>query len=201
MTTRTFNGNLNTIMKNILLFLALVLVATQQLAAQTTIRSGRAIEIQLKGVPSEEMALVSGTYTVSDAGMISMPLLTGPIRAAGLSATSLARSIEAAYRAEKIYTTPTINVIHSTDQTLNELTVTVGGKVMAPGPVKYVQGLTLYNAVQAARGPTDFGAINRVSLIRNGQSKEYDLNNTKHMNILVEPNDTITVPPKNILNR
>jgi polysaccharide export outer membrane protein len=188
-------------MKHILLFLAFALLAAQQLAAQTTIRSGRAIEIQLKGVPSEEMALVSGTYTVSDSGMVSMPLLSAPVRAAGLSATALARSIEAAYRAEKIYTTPTVNVIHSTDQTLNELTVTVGGKVNAPGPVKYVQGLTLYNAVQAARGPTEFGAMNRVALLRNGQRREYDLNNTKHMNILVEPNDTITVPPKNIFNK
>lgn len=189
-------------MKRILVFFALVLVASQQLIAQTTsISAGRAIEIQLKGVPSEEMALVSGTYTVSESGMISMPLLNTPIRAAGQSATSLARSIEAAYRSAKIYTTPTINVIHSTDQSLNELTVTVGGKVVGPGPVKYVQGLTLYNAVQAARGPTEFGAMNRVSVIRRGKIKQYDLNNTEHMNILVEPGDTITVPAKNIFNK
>jgi protein involved in polysaccharide export with SLBB domain len=186
-------------MKRILVFLAFLLVASQQLMAQTTIGAGRAIEIQIKGVPSEEMALVSGTYTVSEGGMISMPLLSGPIRAAGLSPTSLARSIEAAYRAEKIYTTPTINVISSTDETLAELMVTVGGQVNSPGPVKYVRGLTLYNAVQAAKGATPFGSMKRVRLIRNGQSKEYNLNETKHMNILVEPNDTIQVPQKDFL--
>lgn len=184
--------------KRILVFLTFVLVANQPLFAQTAITSGRAIEIQLKGVPSEEMALVSGTYTVSDSGMISMPLLSSPIRAAGLSATSLARSIEAAYRAEKIYTTPTINVIHSTDQSLNELMVTVGGHVTSPGPVKFVRGLTLYNAVQAARGATAFGSMKRVRLIRGSQSKEYNLNDTKLMNVLVEPNDTIQVPQKDL---
>jgi polysaccharide biosynthesis/export protein VpsN len=185
-------------MKRILAFLGLVLVASQQLTAQTTtISAGRAIEIQLKGVPSEEMALVSGTYTVSESGMISMPLLNTPIRAAGQSATSLARSIEAAYRSAKIYTTPTINVIHSTNESLNQLTVTVGDQVVSPGPVPYVRGLTLYNAVQAAKGATPFGSMKRVRLTRGGQSKVYNLTDPKYMNIPVEPGDTIQVPQKN----
>jgi protein involved in polysaccharide export with SLBB domain len=185
-------------MKSLLAFLGLLLMASQQLAAQTTISAGRAIEIQLKGVPSEEMALVSGTYTVSESGMISMPLLNTPIRAAGQSATSLARTIEAAYRSEKIYTTPTINVIHSTNESINELVVTVGEQVNRTGPVKYVRGLTLYNAIQAAGGATIFGSMKRVRLTRNGQSKVYDLTKSQHMNILVEPNDTIQVPQKDI---
>jgi protein involved in polysaccharide export with SLBB domain len=185
-------------MKHILVFIAFALAAFQPLMAQTTISAGRAIEIQLKGVPSEEMALVSGTYTVSETGMISMPLLTSPIRASGQSATSLARTIEAAYRSEKIYTTPTVNVIHSTNESINELVVTVGEQVNKTGPVKYVRGLTLYNAVQAAGGSTIFGSMKRVRLTRGAQTKVYDLTDTKHMNILVEPNDTIQVPPKDI---
>jgi protein involved in polysaccharide export with SLBB domain len=185
-------------MKHILVFVAFVLAAFQPLVAQTTISAGRAIEIQLKGVPSEEMALVSGTYTVSETGMISMPLLTSPIRASGQSATSLARTIEAAYRSEKIYTTPTVNVIHSTNESINELVVTVGEQVNRTGPVKYVRGLTLYNAVQAAGGATIFGSMKRVRLTRGAQTKVYDLTDTKHMNILVEPNDTIQVPQKDI---
>jgi protein involved in polysaccharide export with SLBB domain len=185
-------------MKHILAFFAFVLIASQGAMAQTTISAGRAIEIQIKGVPSEEMALVSGTYTVSDSGMVSMPLLAGPLRAAGLSPSSLARSIEAAYRAEKIYTTPTVNVISSTDETLNELVVNVGDEVVSPGPVKYVRGLTLYNAVQAARGATPFGSMKRVRLTRGSQSKVYNLKDPKNMSIPVEPNDTIQVPAKDI---
>lgn len=186
------------IMKTIFAFFLLLFAASQPVAAQTTISAGRAIEIQLKGVPSEEMALVSGTYTVSESGMISMPLLKSPIRAAGMSPTSLARSIEASYRAAKIYTTPTINVIASSAETLDEQIVTVGDYVVSPGPVKYVRGMTLYNAVQAAKGATPFGSMKRVRLTRGGQSKIYDLTNSKYMNVLVEPNDTIQVPQKDL---
>lgn len=183
---------MKTILKTVVCFLFLA----QGLMAQSTIGAGRAIEIQIKGVPSEEMALVSGTYTVSDSGMISLPLLAGPVRAAGMSPTSLARSIEAAYRAEKIYTTPTINVIASTDESIAALELTVGGQAKRAGPVKYTRGLTLYNAVQAAGGATEFGSMKRVRVIRGGQLKEYDLTQTKFMNIPVEPNDTIEIPHK-----
>jgi hypothetical protein len=39
--------------------------------------------------------------------------------------------------------------------------------------------------------------MNRVGLIRGGQRKEYNLKQTKFMNILVEAGDTIEVPQKN----
>jgi len=188
-------------MKTIFAILVSLLCVAQGLMAQSAISPGRAIEIQIKGVPGEEMALVSGTYTVSESGTISMPLLSSAIRAAGMNPTSLARSIEAAYRAEKIYSTPSINVIASTDDTLAELIVTVGGQAKRPGPVKYTRGLTLYNAVQAAGGATEFGSMFRVRLLRGNQLKEYDLHQTKFMNLLVEPNDTIEIPQKNILGR
>lgn len=185
-------------MKRLFLFLALSLAATSAVVAQTTISAGRAIEIQIKGVPSDEMARVNGTYTVSEGGAISMPLLPGTIRAAGLSPTALARSIEAAYRAEKIYTSPTINVIATNQEALQELLVTVGGQVNGAGPVKYYRGLTIYDAVQAARGPTAFGAMKRVNLVRGSQSKEYNLTDPKHMNIQLEAGDKVIVPQKNV---
>jgi protein involved in polysaccharide export with SLBB domain len=92
-------------------------------------------------------------------------------------------------------------VIASTDDTLAELIVTVGGQAKRPGPVKYTRGLTLYNAVQAAGGATEFGSMFRVRLLRGNQLKEYDLHQTKFMNLLVEPNDTIEIPQKNIIGR
>jgi polysaccharide export outer membrane protein len=184
-------------MKKFFVFLALLALPATPVMAQATISAGRAIEIQIKGVPADEMARVNGTYTVSENGMISMPLLNGSIRAAGLSPTSLARSIEAAYRAGEIYTSPTINVIATNQEQLQELTVTVGGQVNGAGPVKYYQGLTIYDAVQAARGPTAFGAMKRVNLVRGSQSKEYNLTDPKHMNIRLEPGDKVIVPQKN----
>ncbi len=183
-------------MKRFLLFLACSLGLAGGLSAQVTITPGQAIEIRISGVPSEEMAVVNNTYPVSQDGTIRMPFI-GTVRAAGLRPESLAASIEASYRSAEIYTHPTIQVLASSDEKLTELLVTVGGQVKNPGPVAYVRGLTLYNAVQAAKGATEFGAMNRVALIRNGQRREYNLKQTKFMNIPVEPNDTIEVPQKN----
>lgn len=188
-------------MKTFLKYLGLVVALLSGVQAQTVIAPGRAIEIQIKGVPAEEMQRVSGTYTVSESGLIRMPLLGGPIRAAGLSPTALAQNIEAAYRSAEIYTTPTINVIASTDETLAEYLVTIGGQVKRPGPVKYSRDMTVYQALQSGGGATEFGSMYRVSLIRRGKVTVLDLTDNKNKNLLVEPNDTIEVPQKNIFGR
>lgn len=183
------------------LFLALVLLAFLPAAnAQSTIRPGRAIEIRIQGVPNEEMVRVNNTYPVSESGYIRMPFI-GNVRAAGLSPNSLASNIESAYKSAEIYTSPTIQIIASSDDTVMENVVTVGGQVAAPGPVKFQPGLTLYQAVQAARGATPFGSMYRVKLIRNGKLREYDLTKTQSKGVLVRPNDTVEVPQKNIWGR
>ncbi|WP_081886140.1 polysaccharide biosynthesis/export family protein [Haloferula sp. BvORR071] len=187
-------------MKRLLVLLACIVGLVQGLSAQVAIRAGQAIEIRIGGVPSTEQTMVNNTYPVSEDGTIRMPLI-GTVRAAGLSPQSLAQNIESAYKSADIYTHPSIQVLASSDEKLNQLMVTVGGQVRNPGPVEYIRGLTLYNAVQAARGATEFGAMGRVALVRNGQRKEYDLKNTKFMNIQVEPGDTIEVPQKNWLGQ
>jgi polysaccharide export outer membrane protein len=187
-------------MKRLLVILACLAALVQGVSAQVTIRAGQAIEIRIQGVPATETTLVNNTYPVSEGGSIRMPLI-GEVRAAGLSPQALAASIEHSYKAADIYTHPTIQVIASSDEQLAELMVTVGGQVRSPGPVKFTRGLTLYNAVQAARGATEFGAMNRVAVVRGSQRKVYDLKQTKFMNIPVEPGDTIEVPQKDWLGR
>lgn len=187
-------------MKHLFVLLACLFGILPAVNAQSVIAAGRAIEIRIQGVPATETQLINNTYPVSESGTIRMPFI-GTLRAAGLSPQALAGSIEAAYRSAEIYTRPTIQVFASTDETLAKLRLTVGGQVRNPGPVDYVRGMTLYDAVQAARGATEFGAMNRVSLIRGTERKEYDLNQTKHMNVIVEPNDTILVPQKSMIGR
>lgn len=184
------------------LFAVFALVFCAQLSqAQTTINAGRAIEVQIKGVPTEEMSRVNGTYTVSESGVVRMPLLPTPIRAAGLSPTALAQSIESAYRSAQIYTQPTITVISSSIDTVNKPQLTIGGQVRRPGPVEYIQGLTLYQALQAAGGATEFGSMRRVTLMRDGKVRTYDVNQNQFKNIAVQPNDTIEIPQKDLLGR
>lgn len=187
-------------MKTFLVVFAALFALLSSSHAQSTISAGRAIEIRISGVPSEEMARINNTYPVSEGGTIRMPFI-GSVRAAGLSPNALAASIEASFKSAKIYTNPTIQVIKSSDETLEEYIVTVGGFVRRPGPVKYMRGLSLYNAVQAAGGATEFGSMHRVKLIRNGRLREYDLTKTQAKGVLVEPSDTIEVPQKNLWGR
>ncbi len=188
-------------MKRLFLFFAFLLLSAPGLFAQTTISAGRAIQIQIKGVPAEDSQLISGAYTVSEGGTVRMPLLSGPIRAAGLSPTSLAQNIEASYRAEKIFTTPAVNVIATSLEELEELVVTVGGFVRQPGPAKYYRGLTVWEAIQARGGANEFGAMNRVRLTRGKQVKEYDMSKAEHKGIKLEPRDAVEVPQKNAFGR
>lgn len=182
-----------------LIFIAL-LASTVFVGAQSTIQAGRAIEIRIQGVPSEEMSRVNNTYPVSEGGYIRMPFI-GNVRAAGLSPNGLANSIEARYKSAQIYTNPTVQVFATSDETVAELIVTVGGYVRSPGPVKYNRGLNLYNAVQAAGGATEFGSMYRVKVIRGGNLRQYNLMETEAKGVLLQPNDTIEVPQKNLFGR
>ena len=79
--------------------------------------------------------------------------------------------------------------------------VTIGGQVRRPGPVAMNNKLTIYQAIQAAGGASEFGAMRRVKVIRDGEEKIYDLTKTKNMELKVEPDDTIVVPQKNLFGR
>lgn len=182
--------------KKILLCVFACLAAACVSSAQTTIRPNQAIVIDIRGVPPEEVARIKGDYTVSDSGAVNLPLI-GSIGAAGLSPAALQSRIESAYRSAQIYKSPTIVVIASSGEAIQKQLVHVGGQVRRTGPVEYVQGLTIYQAVQAAGGATEFGAMNRVQLLRNGRVQELNLKKPGEMNFLLQQNDTITVPEKN----
>ena len=181
-----------------LLFAALAsLLMVLNALGQSEIKAGRAIQLSINGVPSEDKARFDGPYPVSDTGMINLPYI-GLMRAAGLKSDQLARSIQSAYVSRQIYTNPTVNVLVNSSDTLVEELVTVGGQVTRPGPVKYMQGLTLYQAVQAGGGATPFGSMKRVKLYRAGKMKEYNLTQGQFMAVPLQPGDTIEVPQKTI---
>lgn len=78
---------------------------------------------------------------------------------------------------------------------------TVGGQVRKPGPVVVNKDTTLYSIVQAAGGPTEFGAERRVKIIRKGQVSIYNLKDDAQKMTKVLPSDTIDVPQKNLFGR
>ena len=163
--------------------------------AQAQIQPGRAINITISGVPSEEKSRFELVYPVSESGTINMPFI-GQVKAAGLRGEQLQALLESRYKAAGIYTHPTFQVIDSNNRKPEEQIVVVGGQVRRPGQVPYNRTLTLYQAVQNAGGATEFGSMYRVKLYRGTKQKQYDLTDMKYMQIPLEPDDTIEVPEK-----
>jgi protein involved in polysaccharide export with SLBB domain len=164
------------------------------------IQPGRAIQITVSGVPADEKARFDPIYPVSESGTINMPFI-GQVRAAGLRGDQLAAALESRYKSAGIYTHPTFQVIDSSSKKIEEQVVILGGQVRAPGPKPYNRTLTLWQAIQSAGGPTEFGSMRRVVLLRKGNSKTYDVTKTQFQQIPLEPDDTIDVPQKTILNQ
>ena len=183
-----------------LIYLTLAVLALIPASVRGQIEAGGAIQISIQGVPIAEAGRINATYPVSDQGYIMMWSI-GEVKAAGMRSDLLARKIEAAYRAAEIYTSPTIQIFADSSDTLTRQLITVGGKVRAPGPKPYIRGMTLYQAVMTAGGPTEFGATNRVSLYRNKKRLVYDLSKGEHKLLKVYPNDTIEIPQKTVFGR
>ncbi len=182
----------------LLTFLSLLLI---QISTEAQIQAGKAINITISNVPDEDKVTVTGVYPVSENGMINMPHI-GLVRAAGLQSQDLANSLQTRYKTAGIYTNPTIQVItNAQDSQVDQETVTVGGQVRRPGPVPFGKDLTLWQAVQAAGGATEFGSMKRVILFRDGKQKPYDLTQAQFMRVPLQRNDTIDVPQKNAFGR
>lgn len=174
-----------------------VLFALCAMVLGQTIAPGKAIQITIQGVPTDEKSRIDAMYPVSENGTINMPYI-GHIQAAGMRTDQLAANIQARYKAAQIYTNPTIQVMSDTiGSTMVDQMVHVGGQVRRTGPVKFTPGLTLYQAIQAAGGATEFGSMKRVKVIRAGKQRQYDLTQSQFMGVPVEPDDTVEVPDKN----
>jgi polysaccharide export outer membrane protein len=158
------------------------------------------LNISIRGVPATEQQRISGLYNVSGSGYVSLPLLKNSIKASGVTLSTLARRIEAAYKSAGMYKDPRITVISNQanqDKTQREReVVSIGGYVKSPGQRPYIQGMTLFQAVSAAGGETAFGSIRRVELYHNGRKKIYDMRKAENMRIRVYPGDSINVPQK-----
>ena len=161
------------------------------------IQPGRAIIITISGVPTEEKARFDLNYPVSESGMINMPLI-GQVKAAGLRADQLQAALGITLQIRGHLHAPDVPGDRFQRGKIVDQVVVVGGQVRRTGPVPYNRNLTLYQAIQAAGGATEFGSMKRVKLLRAGKQRIYDLTELKYMQIPLEPDDTIEVPQKTI---
>lgn len=160
-------------------------------ADDVALRSGDQISIRLAGVPSEDISQVSGAYTVDGGGNINLPYI-GKIRAAGLRQADVQNSIENAYKARGIYSSPIVTVSVQFDRLVD-----LEGDVRSPQRVRYTPDLTLLGAISAAGGFTEYADQTKVSILRNGSRTFINLKRVRQ-NVEVDPplqpGDKISVP-------
>ena len=159
------------------------------------LRPGDRITISVGAIPDNEVSQIRGVYTVSDGVTINL-LHIGEVRASGMKPSSLQRSIEQTYISKEIYDNPNVLVsIDSTTDPRRQVTVTGVNK---PGEVAYKQDMTLSRAIMSAGGPTPFGSMKKVKLLRAGQAPTIHnlatgLGNPV-VDVVVQPDDQIIVP-------
>lgn len=187
------------------LFLLISLMALSLTAVHASyVTSGEKVTITIKGVPVSEQQSINGEYVVDGSGQLYLPMLKGGIKASGSTSSSVARRIEAAYSDAKIYTNPRITILTVKDDIVgediakrNNQFVTVSGEVKRDGPVQYRNDMTIYEAIATAGGVDTFGAMNRVTLERDGKETILDLKKSASRTFKVRVGDVITVPQKN----
>lgn len=161
------------------------------------LKKGDRITISIGGIPDNEIAQIRNVYTVSDDGTIPL-LYIGSVRAAGLKPSALQKAIEQTYISQEIYTRPSVLVsIDGGESAATMRTVVVSG-VNKPGAVPYRQGMTISQAIMTAGGPTPFGSMKKVKLIRAGRPATiHNLSNSTgdpSVDIQIQPDDQIIVP-------
>jgi protein involved in polysaccharide export with SLBB domain len=188
-------------MKTLLFLLSLITLLALPAKAQMAgvLKPGDSINIELK-TPAEDAPNLSTTYEVSDRGTIKMPMLEQEIPAVGISSSTLARRIEAAYKAAEIYTAPMINVTlpPMTAGGIANHVVNVGGEVRATGEFPLRQGMTLMAAINKAGGFTEFANTKKVKLLRGNRETFYNMkviNPDGSNNPVLMDGDQIIVPP------
>lgn len=186
-------------MKFLIPFLsALLLLSVIPARAQQAglLKPGDAVQIELK-TPAEDATNITTLYAVSDRGTIKMPMLEQEIPAIGISTSTLARRIEAAYKAAEIYTAPMINATLPQETGTPNHVVTVGGEVRGSGEFPLRQGMTLMAAINRAGGFTEFAATKRVKLIRDNREMIFDMRKIQadgSNNPVLKDGDQIVVP-------
>ena len=179
-------------MRSFLLAGSLLLGFASFALGQSTLRVGDPVELKVGGVPVEEQQQLNNVYTIDSNGTINLPYIN-KVKAEGLAPAQLARSIEDAYRSNKIYTNPTITVVMGATSRF----VNVGGAVRSPSRVPFTEDMTLLAAINAAGGFNDFADQKRVRLLRGKEAKLYDVRQFRRdpsLDVKLQPGDRVEVP-------
>ena len=154
------------------------------------LRTGDMLTIRIDAGGAQAGGTPTSTdLSVDEDGNISLPLI-GSIKAAGLTASDLAESIQANY-VPRYYVRCTATVL------IAQRFFYVGGEVRNPGRFAWSDDTTLMKALSTASGFTDYANRRKVELVRGSDRRIYDcedLQRNPSKDVTIRPGDTITVP-------
>lgn len=166
---------------------------SQPTAQPLKILAGEKLILRMVGIPTEDMASISGYYIVSPKGEITLPKLKSPIHAAGQTNEELGKVIQQASVKEKIYERPTA-IVGLPECRMPGNVVMLGGELNNPGEVPWRAGLTLLKAIEERGGVTEFANVSKVKLVRGKKQMQYDLRTlTKENDPVLDATDQVVV--------
>ena len=152
------------------------------------LRPGDQIQIRLTTGQQQNAAPESYDVSVDENGEIHLPLVGG-VKAAGLTQSELAESIEANY-VPRYYVRCTASVMTALRFFY------ISGEVRNPGRFPWSDDTTLLKAISTAGGFTDYANRGKVQLVRGTQRLIYNYNDLQRnpgKDPLIRPGDTITI--------
>jgi len=130
---------------------------------------------------------LSGEYQVDTAGLVALPL-AGSVKAAGLTAPELERSLEQKFKSTYLRN-PRVTVEVMTFRPFYVL-----GEVQKPGEYPYRSGLNVLSAIATAGGATFRASNSKVMIQRAGTTKLEEF--PQSPSTLVMPGDLVRVPER-----
>jgi len=109
-----------------------------------------------------------GSAAMATSDVIRVDLLTQSFHAAGKNPAELEAEITDAYKSQKIYTNPVINVV------AEERYVNVGGDVRGPSNIVWRPDSTVMSTINACGGFTDYADRHAVRIIRGKERFQVD---------------------------
>ena len=151
-----------------------------------TLKVGDSVQIFLRGIPNAEA--IEGI--IDEHGGISLPFIN-EVKAAGQTASELARSVRQIYLDQGIYRNISVNVVVPTRYYFMQ------GEIRQPGRFQILSATRVSQAIAAAGGYTEF-ASGQVQIKRGGKIVK-TIRNAKRIDrtpdddIMLEPDDIVDV--------
>jgi protein involved in polysaccharide export with SLBB domain len=155
-------------------------------------------------VPADYKEKIDGFHTASKEGKISFPFMNVEIAAdkdinevrEDLT-KAIARHHYLKFPNRSVF--PGVNIISDSDVKRVSGGLSVMGQTRRPGTVQVSDGLTVFQAIQATGGCTEWGSMRKVAVFRSKKLIYCDFTKAESFKILSNPGDIVIVPLKNFV--